>query len=159
MSMGDHAPTGENHYRQRRVLLPAFGPSESKAQIPVFRECAREVNLLVTLRVMTFGSHSPKLVQEFRSRVDSESHSVGFREENIPEFLSRAVLNALGLAAFNYDFRDDGDDTAELSASLRAFMCVHPSATFSSQIPNDVLISGPKDLGSLRTGKFSAKGL
>ena len=74
---------------------------------------------------MTFGSHSPKLVQEFRSRVDSESHSVSFREENIPEFLSNAILNALGLAAFNYDFRDDGDDKAELSASLRDFMCVN----------------------------------
>lgn len=34
---------GEVHYRQRRILLPAFGPSESRAQIPVFRECAREV--------------------------------------------------------------------------------------------------------------------
>lgn len=74
---------------------------------------------------MTFGSHPPKLVQEFRSRVDSELHSMGSREENIPEFLSRAILNALGLAAFNYDFRDDGDDKAELSASLRNFMCVH----------------------------------
>jgi hypothetical protein len=70
-------------------------------------------------------SHSSKLVQEFRSRVDSESHSEGFREENIPEFLIRAILNALGLAAFNYDFRDDGDDKVELSASLRNLMCVH----------------------------------
>ena len=34
---------GEDHYRQRRILLPAFGPSESRAQIPVFRQCAREV--------------------------------------------------------------------------------------------------------------------
>jgi hypothetical protein len=109
---------------------------------------------------MTFGSHSPKLVQEFRSRVDSESHSVGFREENIPEFLSRAILNALGLAAFNYDFRDDGDDNAELSASLRDFMYVNaPYFDPSWQVPNDVLMSGPKDLGFLRTRKFSSKGL
>lgn len=56
--------------------------------------------------------------------MDSESHSVSSREENIPEFLSRAILNALGLATFNYDFRGDGDDKAELSASLRNFMCV-----------------------------------
>lgn len=54
--------------------------------------------------------------------MDSESHSGGFREENIPELLSRAILNALGLAAFNYDFRDDGDDKVELSSSLRNFM-------------------------------------
>ena len=53
--MGDHASTGENHYRQRRILLPAFGPSESRAQIPVFRECAREVNPLVTLELWHSG--------------------------------------------------------------------------------------------------------
>ena len=57
----------------------------------------------------------------------SESHSGHFREENIPEFLSRAILNALGLTAFDYDFRGGGDDKAELSASLRNFMCVHGS--------------------------------
>ncbi|KAI9465874.1 cytochrome P450 [Lactarius psammicola] len=105
---GVNGAEGENHYRQRRILLPAFGSSESRIQMPIFRECAYEVNSL--------------LVQEFRSRVDSESHSGGFREENTPEFLSRAILNALGLAAFNYDFRDDGNDKAELSASLRDFM-------------------------------------
>ncbi|KAI9441397.1 cytochrome P450 [Lactarius indigo] len=95
------AEGGDSHYRQRRILLPAFGSLESRAQIPVFRECAHE------------------LVQEFRNRVDPESHT-GI--ENIPDFLSHAILNALGLAAFNYDFREDGDDKAELSASLRDFM-------------------------------------
>lgn len=46
----DHGPRnngtsiGPDHYRQRRILLPAFGASETRAQIPVFRQCAREVN-------------------------------------------------------------------------------------------------------------------
>ena len=43
----------------------------------------------------------------------------------MPEFLSPAVLNALGLAAFNYDFRDDGEDRARFGASLHGFMCAH----------------------------------
>ena len=38
------ASIGPDHYRQRRILLPAFGASETRAQIPVFRQCAREVN-------------------------------------------------------------------------------------------------------------------
>ncbi|KAH8996697.1 hypothetical protein EDB92DRAFT_1814077 [Lactarius akahatsu] len=74
-STGDHVPTGDSHYRQRQILLPAFGSSESKAQVPILRDCAHE------------------LVQEFRSRVDSESHSGGRREENTLEFLCRAILN------------------------------------------------------------------
>jgi hypothetical protein len=62
-----------------------------------------------------------KLVQEFQNRTESLGDD-NVREENIPEFLSPAVLNALGLAAFNYDFRDDGEDRAEFAASLRDFM-------------------------------------
>lgn len=53
-----------------------------------------------------------------------------FPRDNISEFLGPAVLNALGLAAFNYDFRDDGEDRAEFAASLRDFMCVHTSNPF-----------------------------
>lgn len=45
--MSDVVSIGQDHYRQRRILLPAFGPSESRAQAPVFRQCAREVNSLV----------------------------------------------------------------------------------------------------------------
>jgi len=76
---------------------------------------------------MTASLTDLKLVQEFQKR--AESLSDGFREENIPEFLGPAVLNALGLAAFKYDFRDDGKDRAEFAASLRDFMCVHTSHT------------------------------
>jgi cytochrome P450 len=37
------ASIGPDHHRQRRIILPAFGSSESRAQIPVFRQCAHEV--------------------------------------------------------------------------------------------------------------------
>jgi hypothetical protein len=73
----------------------------------------------------------------------------------MPEFLGPAVLNALGLAAFNYDFREDGQDRAEFGASLRDFMWVTYHTTGLS--PYDVWASGPKGLDSLRTGKCSVK--
>ena len=44
----DGASIGPDHYRQRRIILPAFGLSESRAQIPIFRQCAREVSPLVS---------------------------------------------------------------------------------------------------------------
>jgi len=119
MSNGDSI--GPDHYRQRRILLPASGSSETRAQIPVFRQCAREVNC-------------PSLTEPWRQCPYLFEASPGiprplrvtwgrFREENIPEFLSPAVLNALGLAAFNYKFRDDEEDRAESAASLRG-LCV-----------------------------------
>jgi len=97
---GVNGAEGQDHFRQRRIISPAFGCSETRAQVPVFRQCARQ------------------LVQDFKDRTKSLSS----REENIPEFLSPAVLHALGLAAFNYDFRGDGEDRAEFFASLRDFM-------------------------------------
>ncbi|KAI0260715.1 cytochrome P450 [Gloeopeniophorella convolvens] len=99
---GVNGAEGEDHYRQRRVLLPAFGAPESKAQLPIFRECAWE------------------LCQGFA--IAAETHGERSREENIPQFLSFAILNALGLAAFNYDFREHGDDQVEFTASLHDFM-------------------------------------
>jgi len=115
--MDNGASIGQDHFRQRRIISPAFGSSEARAQIPVFRHCARQVNS-VSARNMASPSYS---VQEFKDR----TKSLGAREVNIPEFLSPAVLHALGLAAFNYDFRGDGEDRAEFFASLRDFMCVH----------------------------------
>ena len=97
-----------------------------------------------------------KLVQEFQHRAGSLGGVV--QEENIPEFLSPMVLNALGLAAFNYDFRDvfgeDGEDRAEFAASLRNFMYAHYSQPVS-RIMTSIL--GPKALDSRPTGKCSVK--
>ena len=56
--MSNAASIGPDHYRQRRILLPAFGHSESKAQISVFRQCAREVNKFVSLKHDTCISHT-----------------------------------------------------------------------------------------------------
>jgi hypothetical protein len=86
----------------------------------VFRQCAREVSSY-NLRTITSTSHPLKLVEEFRNRIDSNFGSTS-REENMPQFLGPAILNALGLAAFNYDFRDDGEERKMFAASLRDFM-------------------------------------
>ena len=88
----------------------------------MFRQCARGVSSY-TQRTITSTSHPSKLVEEFKNRIDSNCGSTS-REENMPEFLGPAILNALGLAAFNYDFRDDGEERKMFGASLRDFMWV-----------------------------------
>lgn len=45
--------TGDDHKRQRKVLLPGFGGPESKAFLGVFKECAETVSpALVCLLVL-----------------------------------------------------------------------------------------------------------
>lgn len=48
-TMNNGSSIGPDHYGQRRILLPAFGSSESEARISVFRQCAREVNRVASL--------------------------------------------------------------------------------------------------------------
>ena len=89
------------------------------------------------------------------NRVESESLGDGSREENVPKFLSSGILNALGLAAFDYDFRDDGEDRAQLRASLHGFMWAHTLRFLDRMMTSRVL--GPKGLGSRRIGRCSVK--
>ena len=107
---------------------------------------------------MASGSYtllSLKLVQEFKTRVESESLGDGSREENMPKFLSSAILNALGLAAFDYDFRDDREDRAQLRASLHGFMCAHILRLLDRMMTT--CVSGPKGSDSRQTGRCFVK--
>ncbi|KAI9568845.1 cytochrome P450 [Boletus coccyginus] len=64
---------GDDHKRQRKVLLPGFGDPESKAFLRVFKECA-------------------------------ESMCMKWMEKavfNVPAWLSRGALDAIGQAAFD----------------------------------------------------------
>ena len=45
---------GDVHKRQRKVMLPAFGSSESKALLPVFRHYAEQVSRALSTMV-SFG--------------------------------------------------------------------------------------------------------
>ncbi|TFK50064.1 cytochrome P450 [Heliocybe sulcata] len=78
---------GEEHRRQRKVMLPAFGGPESRALFPVFTKISQE------------------LVARWKDTISQEasadSGSVIF---NIPKWLSRATLDAIGEAAFDYQF-------------------------------------------------------
>lgn len=86
--------------------------------------------------------------------MQNRSATVSYRRI-FPTFLGPAVLNALGLAAFNYDFRDDREDRGEFAASLRDFMCVRASNSLVGSMMS--WFSGPKGLDSRRIGKCSAK--
>ncbi|KAH8827827.1 cytochrome P450 [Flagelloscypha sp. PMI_526] len=68
---------GDNHKRQRKVMLPGFGTPETKAFLPIFAYYA---------------------VQEI-SQSGLDSIVV-----DIPKWTSRATLDSFGMAAFEYEF-------------------------------------------------------
>ncbi|EPQ55433.1 cytochrome P450 [Gloeophyllum trabeum ATCC 11539] len=92
--MGLVAAEGDVHRRQRKVMLPAFGGPESKALFPVFK------------------SISEDLVSRWQELIDSSE--MGSTVVNAPRWLSRATLDAIGEAAFDYKFGALSEEDSEL---------------------------------------------
>ncbi|KAL0576442.1 hypothetical protein V5O48_005547 [Marasmius crinis-equi] len=76
--------TGEDHKRHRRVMNPAFGLYEAKALVPVF-----------TAAASSLSNKWKDLLLE------SRDHSEVF---DVPRWTSRATLDAIGHAGFDYNF-------------------------------------------------------
>ncbi|KAF9260694.1 cytochrome P450 [Marasmius fiardii PR-910] len=71
---------GDDHRRHRRIMSPGFGTPQSRALVPVFSAAASSWKDLLSI---------------------SNDHSEVF---NIPTWTSRATLDAIGFAGFDYNF-------------------------------------------------------
>ncbi|KZS96386.1 cytochrome P450 [Sistotremastrum niveocremeum HHB9708] len=85
----------EDHKRHRSVMLPAFGTKESRALTPVFRTAAI------------------KLCGVWKDRLAMAKS--GCLVLNMPAEIARATLDAIGHAAFDYDFGAIEDKDNELA--------------------------------------------
>ncbi|PBK73360.1 cytochrome P450 [Armillaria solidipes] len=75
---------GEDHKRHRKVLLPGFGGPEAKFYVPVF------------------FVHAGKMASKWKELISAtDEQSVVI---DIPSWTSRATLDAIGEAAFDYPF-------------------------------------------------------
>ncbi|KAH8103445.1 cytochrome P450 [Cristinia sonorae] len=75
---------GDDHKRQRKVMLPAFGTPESKALFPIFSRCAAKIT--TKWKDMLF---------------DAPGQTSIF---NVTNWLSFATMDAIGEAAFDHNF-------------------------------------------------------
>lgn len=75
---------GEIHRRQRKVMLPGFGAPESKAFIPIFQKVGAELTAQWTDIIASSADQTSKF--------------------NVAAWLSRATMDSIGEAAFDYQF-------------------------------------------------------
>lgn len=75
---------GDIHKRQRKVMLPGFGVPESKSFVPIFRRVAGELTAQWTDILASSRDQSSVL--------------------NVASWLSRATMDSIGEAAFDYHF-------------------------------------------------------
>ncbi|KAI9573309.1 cytochrome P450 [Boletus coccyginus] len=93
---------GEDHKRQRSILLPGFGPKEAKAFLPIFIDCAESISM--------------KWLETIAS---SNCHNVVI---NVLSWLSRGALDAIGHAAFDIQFGTIQDDSHPLAKKYRNYL-------------------------------------
>ncbi|KIM45089.1 hypothetical protein M413DRAFT_441752 [Hebeloma cylindrosporum] len=74
----------EIHKRQRKLMLPGFGAPESKAFVPIFRRVGAELTAQWTDTLMNSPDQSAVM--------------------NVASWLSRATMDSIGQAAFDYQF-------------------------------------------------------
>ncbi|KAF8141145.1 cytochrome P450 [Boletus edulis] len=101
---------GDDHKRQRKVLLPGFGGPESKAFLSVFKGCAE--------------SMCTKWAEIIESSADQRAVF------NVTAWLSRGTLDAIGQAAFDVQFgtfRNDEHPLVRKYANLLSDIFGRPS--------------------------------
>ncbi|THV06675.1 cytochrome P450 [Dendrothele bispora CBS 962.96] len=108
---------GDTHRRQRKVMLPGFGFPEAKNFLPLFFSCAESMSARWRDIISSNNADQPAVI-------------------NIPEWTSRATLDAIGQAAFDYEFGAINDDDNELQKVYRNMM---PTALGS---PSDSALIG-----------------
>ncbi|KAL0573542.1 hypothetical protein V5O48_008409 [Marasmius crinis-equi] len=90
---------GDDHKRHQKIMNPAFGGPETKALVPIFFEAASA------------------LTDKWRDMLSDSTFKDHSKVMNVPEWTSRATLDAIGHAGFNYDFGAMDNRTNRLSAA------------------------------------------
>ncbi|KAJ4468368.1 cytochrome P450 [Lentinula edodes] len=93
---------GDVHKRQRKIMLPGFSAPEAKHLLPFFSSCAAAL----CSRWTDMLSASSEQCQVF----------------NVADWISRATLDAIGQAAFDYDFGATNNQDTELSKLYQNLM-------------------------------------
>ncbi|KAJ3850478.1 cytochrome P450 [Lentinula lateritia] len=93
---------GDVHKRQRKIMLPGFSAIEAKHLLPFFSSCAAAL----CSRWTDILSASSEQCQVF----------------NVADWISRATLDAIGQAAFDYDFGATNNQDTELSKLYQNLM-------------------------------------
>ncbi|KII95493.1 hypothetical protein PLICRDRAFT_98902 [Plicaturopsis crispa FD-325 SS-3] len=101
---------GDVHKRHRKVMLPCFGTPEANAFLPIFRGCAR------------------KMAGQWKDIISGSADQSNVF--NVCPWLTRATLDAIGEAAFDYNFgaMDNNENAlARVYGNMLSDMFARPS--------------------------------
>ncbi|KAF8131862.1 cytochrome P450 [Boletus edulis] len=93
---------GEDHRRQRSIMLPGFGMNECKEFLPIFKDCAEAISMKW---LETIGS--------------SDSRGLVI---DVLAWASRGTLDAMGHAAFDVQFGAIEDDLHPLAKKYKNYL-------------------------------------
>ncbi|KAK1225575.1 hypothetical protein PQX77_011467 [Marasmius sp. AFHP31] len=118
---------GEDHKRHRRIMNPAFGASEAKALVPIFSAAASSLSNKWKDLLLVCNDQSDVF--------------------NIPRWTSRATLDAIGQAGFDYNFGAmENQDNRLSKAYHNLFADIFAAPSDKSMIVNSVASLLPVNL-------------
>ncbi|GAA5971370.1 hypothetical protein JCM8115_003480 [Rhodotorula mucilaginosa] len=112
---------GETHRRQRRLMNPAFAPSNLKAMTPGFFALAYQLRDIWTAKISDGEIDQRAWKDEEAAATHAASQEKGAAVIEVSDWLTRLTLDAIGKAGFGYDFRAlslESDALAQAFASL-----------------------------------------
>ncbi|KAF5321513.1 hypothetical protein D9619_001359 [Psilocybe cf. subviscida] len=110
----------EIHKRQRKVMLPGFGAPESKSFVPIFRRVASELTAQWTDILASSPDQSAVI--------------------NVATWLSRATMDSIGEAAFDYQFGALANTDNEFMKAYFGLMQVYISTSDTLGSPSRSVI-------------------
>lgn len=130
---------GDDHKRQRRIMVPAFGPAHVNALLPIFAEKGR------ILRERWL-----ELIE--KENQSSSEKDAGKRSSiiDVSKWFSRATLDIIGSAGFNYEFASLSGEVTGLAKSFDEMLSVPFSAGIFRQLLFVLVMIFPP-LGNLPT--------
>ncbi|GAA5976836.1 hypothetical protein JCM10908_005646 [Rhodotorula pacifica] len=112
---------GEAHRRQRRLMNPAFAPSNLKAMTPGFFSLAHQLRDIWAAKITSGEIDQRAWKDEQTAAAYASSSREGEAVIEVSDWLTRLTLDAIGKAGFGYDFRAlslESDALAGAFASL-----------------------------------------
>lgn len=126
---------GDDHKRHRKVMLPGFGGPESKSFFPTFFACAEKMSQK--------WKDSIEISQDQSAVLDAAS------------WISRATLDAIGQAAFDYQFGAlDDSDNALAKAYTNLFFDIFGTMTKGAILSLSIMDHLPSKVVSFLMRQF-----
>ncbi|SGY30035.1 BQ5605_C002g01109 [Microbotryum silenes-dioicae] len=126
---------GDDHKRQKRIMIPAFAPSALRNLVPTFFELSYTLKDRWVALIETSDSDEKAFASNEKMEEWNKTHEEGMVVLDVLKWLSKLTLDTIGVAGFGYDCGALSGTPSELASAFQSIL------TGGGSIPKKVPIS------------------